>query len=318
MSAAVAVPLSAINDQLGGVLPPSALVQNSPRHGRSRGMSMKGKKGRTYSVVEDRDVSIAKALMFVLKRTITEEEVDEEEEVDNLVADAEGWVGVDDVLDHPKLKALGADLDDIERVVANATKARFNLRQQKGSDAKKEDPAAWEIRRITNRDSITSPVPVGDKLTPSSEDLPEFIVYETSYQRYPLLVTQGAITKAPGGASYLSFQSVKATDEQPSTEAAEVSIWIHLKTALEAVPEITFQRTESGAIITSDEVPKDHWKKAVARRPDVGLLFEDGEVRKEVPAALRGKGARGKARKGKGASLKRDGSGDDSGSASEE
>ena len=105
MSAAVAVPLSAINDQLGGVLPPSALVQHEPRHGRSRGMSVKGKnaKGRSYSIVEDRDVSIAKALMFVLKRTITESEVDEEEEVDNLVVDAEGWVGIDDVVCPPFL-----------------------------------------------------------------------------------------------------------------------------------------------------------------------------------------------------------------------
>ena len=63
-------------------------------------MSVKGKngKGRSYSIVEDRDVSIAKALMFVLKRTITEGEVDEEEEVDNVVADAEGWVPLDHVV----------------------------------------------------------------------------------------------------------------------------------------------------------------------------------------------------------------------------
>ena len=99
-TAAVAVPLSAIHSELGGVLPPSALVQNSPRHGRSRGVSFRGKngRGRGYSVVEERDVSIAKALMFVLKRTITESEADAEDEVDNLVADAEGWVGVDSVV----------------------------------------------------------------------------------------------------------------------------------------------------------------------------------------------------------------------------
>jgi hypothetical protein len=46
-------------------------------------------------------------------------------------------------------------------------------------------------------------------------------------------------------------------------------------------------------------------------------LFENGEVRKEVPANLRGKGAKGKARKRKG-TVKQEGSGDDSGSASEE
>ena len=100
MAAAVAVPLSTINSQLGGVLPPSAVVQHSPRHGRSRGMSMKGKggRGRGYSVVEERDVTVAKALMFVVKRAIQKEELEEGEEGEFLVADPEGWVSVADVV----------------------------------------------------------------------------------------------------------------------------------------------------------------------------------------------------------------------------
>lgn len=211
----------------------------------------------------------------------------------------------------------------MQRVVANAIKARFHLRQLPNTKDKAGTPESWEIRRIVaNRESVVEPVPVpvGDKLTASDADLPEFIVYETSYQRYPLLLTSGAIAQAPGATPFLSFQPVAGSDDEAATtttQTAEVTIWIHLRTALEAKPAISFQRTEGGAIVTSDEVPKALWKKAVARRPDVGLLFEDGEVRKEVPAALRGKGAR-KARKGKGA-IKREGSGDDdSGSASEE
>ncbi|KAK0658073.1 hypothetical protein B0T16DRAFT_453476 [Cercophora newfieldiana] len=327
MAAAVAVPLSAINNELGGVLPPSALVQHSPRHGRSRGMSFKaknGNRGRGYSVHEDRDVSIAKALMFVLKRTIKEDEVDEEDEEDHrLVADAEGWVGLDDVLEHEKLKSLEADLEDIQRVIANASKPRFHLRQT--SKDKAEEPSSYTIRRIpTNRESIAAPIPIGDKLTLSTPDLPEFLVYETSYQRYPLILTTGTIARAPGGTAYLSFTPVTVSEDgaesrAPSQgEAAEVSIWIHLRSALEASPDLLFQRTEGGAIITSDEIPKGLWKKAVARRPDIGLLFEDGEVKKELPAGLRGKG-KGKARKGKdgrGQGLKREGSEEESASGS--
>lgn len=96
-----------------------------------------------------------------------------------------------------------------------------------------------------------------------------------------------------------------------------MSIWINLKDALES--GLVFQKTENGSVVTSGEVAKGLWKKAVARRPDVGLLFEDGEVRKDVPAALRGKG--GKARKGKGERRERRGSAseeDKSGSADEE
>lgn len=63
-------------------------------------MSMKGKGGRQrgYSVVEDRDVSISKALMFVVKRAIQKEEVEEGDEGKYLVADPEGWVSVADVV----------------------------------------------------------------------------------------------------------------------------------------------------------------------------------------------------------------------------
>jgi hypothetical protein len=105
MAAAVAVPLSTINGELGGVLPPSAVVQHSPRHGRSRAMSFKGGRPgrqRGYSVVEERDVTIAKTLMFVVKRAIQKEKVKEkvEEGTDGeyLVADPEGWVSVPDVV----------------------------------------------------------------------------------------------------------------------------------------------------------------------------------------------------------------------------
>jgi len=290
-------------------------------------MSFKGKngRGRGYSVHEDRDVSIAKALMFVLKRTIKEEDVEEDDKEDHrLVADAEGWVGVDDVLEHEKLKTLEADLEDIQRVIANAAKPRFHIRSPK---SKSEDASEYSIRRIpTNRESIAAPMPVGDKLATSTPDLPEFLVYETSYQRYPLILTTGTISRAPGGATYLSFTPVTVAEDGTETrapsqgEAAEVSIWIHLRSALESNPNLLFQRTEGGAIVTSDEIPKALWRKAVARRPDIGLLFEDGEVKKELPAGLRGKG-KGKARKGKEGreqGLKRDGSEEESASGSAE
>jgi hypothetical protein len=219
---------------------------------------------------------------------------------------------------------LGTTLEDIQRIVTSATKARFDLRQASDSDGKSEDPASWRISRITNKETVTTPVPIGDKLTAENPDLPEFAIYETSYQGYPLLLALGAITRAPGGAKYRTFVPVAVdedgneTRQHPGTgEAAEVSIWIPLRAALQAEPEITWQRSDSGMIITADQVPKSLWKKVVARRPDIGLLFEDGQVRKEVPTNLRGKGAKGKARKGKGA-LKREGSEEDSGSASDE
>ncbi|KAK4234042.1 hypothetical protein C8A03DRAFT_18990 [Achaetomium macrosporum] len=329
MAAAVAVPLSTINGELGGVLPPSAVVQHSPRHGRSRAMSFKGGRPgrqRGYSVVEERDVTIAKALMFVVKRAIQKEEVEEGDDGEYLVADPEGWVSVADVLAHSRVTALGATFEDVRRIISTTTKARFDLRQPSKAEGESDNPASWQISRITSREALTSPVPVGDKLTADSPDLPEFVIYETSYQRYPLLLALGAITRAPGGSQYRTFLPVTVDEDGNESrqnpggagEAAEVSVWIPLRSALQAEPGITWHRSEGGMIITADEVPKSLWRKAVARRPDIGVLFEDGQVRAEVPANLRGKREKGKTtRKGKGA-LRQDGSGDDSGNASGE
>jgi hypothetical protein len=217
---------------------------------------------------------------------------------------------------------LEATLEDIQRIVATATKARFDLRQSKTED-NADEAASWQVSRITNKETATSPVPVGDKLTAESPDLPEFVIYETSYQRYPLLLQLGAITRAPGGSEYRTFIPVAVDSDGNESrqnagagEAAEVSVWIHLRKALQAEPSLSWHRSDSGVITTADDVPKSLWTKAVARRPDIGLLFEAGQVRKEVPANLRGKGAKGKARKGKGQALKREGSGEESGSAS--
>ncbi|KAI8633899.1 putative tRNA 2'-phosphotransferase 1 [Xylariaceae sp. FL1651] len=308
-SASVLIPLSVIN-QNGGVLPPSALSQQTPRHGRSRGMSVNGKSagGKGYRVVENADATIAKAVTFVLKRAVLEDDIDSEAEQDeHLICDAEGWVSVASLLEQTRMTDFGITLNDIRRA-ASSSKARFILRQQPGSDADK--PESYQVRRDSKRDSAPQAPLVleGEPLKADSENLPEYIVYETTYQNYPLVVAAGSIKRADG-ATHLSFIPVAAATATSRASKADVSIWIHLRTVMEQAPELKWQFTTSGRIVTAaEEVPKSLWKKAVARRPDIGLLFEDGVVHKEIPDGLRGKGGKGKAKKGKGM-LKQEGQG---------
>ncbi|KAI1820184.1 putative tRNA 2'-phosphotransferase 1 [Xylaria intraflava] len=296
----VLIPLSVIN-QNGGVLPPSALSQQSPRHGRSRGLSVNGKSGggKGYRVVENADAVIDKAVAFVLKRAVLQDELDSEAEQDDfLICDVEGWVGVAELLEQTKMTDLGITLNNI-RHAASSSKARFILRQKPESDAEKAE--SYQIRRNSKRDSAPQAlIPEGEPLKAESENLPEYIVYETTYQNYPLVVASGSIRRAEG-ASNLSFLPVAAATATSRPSKADVSIWIHLRSAMEQAPGLKWQFTTSGRIVAiAEEVPQSLWKKAVARRPDIGLLFEDGVVHKEIPEALRGRGAKGKAKKGKG------------------
>lgn len=83
------------------IMPPSPVSQNSSRHGRSRhgGSVAKGKsRGRGYSIVDEREVLITKALNRVLKRTVEEGKEKGEGDEDKLVIDAEGWVDCEDVV----------------------------------------------------------------------------------------------------------------------------------------------------------------------------------------------------------------------------
>jgi hypothetical protein len=100
MAAAVLQPLQSlsINNE---IMAPSPISPNASRHGRGRhgGSVAKGGKtrGRGYSIVDDRDGMILKALNWVLKRTIEEgEEQDEGEE--KLVADSEGFVDCEELV----------------------------------------------------------------------------------------------------------------------------------------------------------------------------------------------------------------------------
>ena len=82
MAAAVLQPLQSLSLD-NGIMAPSPISPNASRHGRSRhGGSVAGKKtrGRGYSIVDDREVLISKALSWALKRTVEEGEEQEGEE----------------------------------------------------------------------------------------------------------------------------------------------------------------------------------------------------------------------------------------------
>ncbi|KAH8596447.1 KptA family-domain-containing protein [Bisporella sp. PMI_857] len=314
-----------------GIMPPSPAGQGSSRHGR-RSSVAKGKgRSRGYSVVDERDVLISKAISWVLKRTV--EEGEEVEGEGKLVAN-KGWVDVEEVLEQENLKSLEVTFPELQAVVASsASKSRFSLKISPDAESPEStDPSDYLIR--ANPTSAT-PAPASaatKQLTPLSlttEDLPDLIVYETSYPNYPLILASGGIKRA-GGQAHLQFASIKVledgTEARPASDA-DVSIFIDLRAVMEANLKITWSRTETGNVVTAGDeagvLERKYWKKAVARRPDIGVLYENGEVRKEIPVGLRGKGAKGKGKlgggKGKGREVRdqKAGSGDDDGTSSD-
>ena len=105
MAAAVLQPLQSLSLN-HEIMAPSPISPNASRHGRGRhgGSVAKGKtRGRGYSIVDERDVMISKALTWVLKRTIEEGDEQEEDE-EKLVADSEGFVDCEELVRFPPTK----------------------------------------------------------------------------------------------------------------------------------------------------------------------------------------------------------------------
>lgn len=201
--------------------------------------------------------------------------------------------------------------------VISSSKSRVSIKASPEADDTEVDMEPKAIDYLIRQDAPASKEPgspstasannahVLTPLSEISEDLPDLIVYETSYANYPLILASGGIKRA-GGQSHLSFHTISVSEDGTETRAkpasADVSIYINLREAMAAGPSIQWAKNEKGDVLTSGDVdgviPKAFWSKAVARRADIGVLYENGVVKKEVPLGLRGKGA--KLKKGKG------------------
>ncbi|RKF80233.1 putative trna 2 -phosphotransferase 1 protein [Golovinomyces cichoracearum] len=290
------------------IMLPSPLTPNASRHGRGRhgGSFTKNKtRGRAYSAIDERQWLISKALSKVLKLTANGD--DGPEPSDN-------WANCEKVreekcndfqLAHDEISVLGIEFFEIQ-ALCNLSKSKFALRPKPGISNPDQNASDYMIGN--NPSSIVSQVnePTSTNIIALSLpglSLPKLIVYETSYANYPLVLASGGIRRA-GGQAYLSFKTVPLIDatELPPV-SADVSIYIDLPLAMEKDKNIKWFRSETGAVITEGDaegkIDKSLWKNVVGRRADIGILYEDGQVKKEVPIGLRGKGTKPK-KSGKG------------------
>ncbi|KAF7908607.1 uncharacterized protein EAF01_004362 [Botrytis porri] len=308
MAAAVMHPLSAMALDRE-IMAPSPISNNQSRHGRGKhgGSISNNKKTRQrgYSIIAERDSTVTRALTKLLKRSVEQQQG---EDLEKLAADPEGWFNCEKVLDD--FKFLDLSLSELQNLIQSPTKSRFTIKSISSSEIESESPSNYLIRlnissiptttTSTNLSSISLQL-----LTASTADLPDLIVYETSYANYSLILASGGIKKA-GGQAYLAFSNIfvssdgteARTSSSTSKDDADVSIYISLKSTLESHPEIKWYRNGNGEVLSEGDeegvIIKNVWKRVVARRADIGVLFENGVVRKEVPVGLRGKGLKGK------------------------
>jgi len=271
------------------------------KSGRSRALS---NAGNAVNAVNEREVSIIKGLNWILRHG---------DEQELLKLDEDGFAKCSDLLDWQYMKTLQVKFSELQALVENNISARqkFSLNPREEASSNSSDPSDWLLGATKASSSSLKKKDVEimanlESITLESENIPEVVVFQTTYSAYPLILATGSLENGSGG-TYIHC-SAEVSGE------AEVLIYIDVRKALEEDASMLWFRGEGKASIVTEggknkTVPKAFWKKVVGRKNEVGLLWEDGEEVKEVPVGLRGKKAAGgkgmKGRAGKEAGLKR-------------
>jgi 2'-phosphotransferase len=214
---------------------------------------------------------------------------------------------------------LNPTISDLQELISSNPRQKFSLKLK--SDTLDQSLASsWLIRGVPNQTSPTEVATPGTPITLEADNIPDVVIYGTSYATYPLILSSGSLKKMGGTAIQLSTSGPEEGAMRGSD--SEVLIYLDVRKALENDSNLQWWLSESGNSVSVTEVkgakgvPDSFWKRIVGRKGDVGLLWEAGEVVKEVPVGFRGRkekggkglkgragGAKSKGAKGKGRSL---------------
>ncbi|ANZ75552.1 BA75_02982T0 [Komagataella pastoris] len=123
-----------------------------------------------------KDVVISKALSWLLRHGAQSE---------NLTIDKDGFVPLEEVLAHRRIKGTRASFEDVQRIVDTNDKKRFTLQKRDGR---------WFI--CANQGHSIANVNGHDlKLLSTREDLPTEIIHGTYLSKIPHIIASGGLSK---------------------------------------------------------------------------------------------------------------------------
>jgi len=160
---------------------------------------------------------------------------------------SDGYVKVDEVLAHPKLKGAGLDLSGIQKIVAEDAKKRYDLRFE--PEPPSETEGAWWIK--ANQGHSIKAVALELKPVTSAADIPSGIaVHGTDAKAWAAIETQG-LSKMKRNHIHLA-QGVSGQNViSGMRKNCQVLIYINVQKALDA--GIPFWLSDNGVVLTEGD-----------------------------------------------------------------
>ncbi|KAL5328432.1 hypothetical protein ACEPPN_001931 [Leptodophora sp. 'Broadleaf-Isolate-01'] len=261
-----------------------------------------------------REVMVSKALSKLLRHAAVEA---------GLKLDAEGFASVEQVMKWPRLKSLQITFADIQTAVSDNAKQRFSMKPSpslKGPpDLNSEDPSDWVIRANQGHSIAVDSASLLVPITVAAGNVPETVVHGTYFAFYQTIVDSGGLKKMT--RNHIHFSTGLPEDKQGVISGmrkdAEILIYVDVKQSLE--DGVEWWLSENGVVLTEGDqtgvLGTKYWKKVEGRKEDVGVLWEEGKMAKELPESFKrrkapmGKGPRGQGPRERGRGGRRTGPG---------
>lgn len=156
-----------------------------------------------------RDILISKALSYLLRHGAIKE---------NLSIDNNGFISIEALLNHNRLKTHKCTREDIERIVANNDKKRFVIDYEKNTIAATQGHSM----KIKPDDSVLVPIT-------QVSDLPEKLIHGTNLKHCLLILESGKLLRMGRNHIHLSPGIVGKDSQVISGMRKNSNIFIYIK-----------------------------------------------------------------------------------------
>ena len=189
---------------------------------------------------KNRDVALSKALAYLLRHGAMKEK---------LPIDSNGYIPVDTLLKHQRLKSLRATVQDIQRVVDSNDKKRFHL---------KLDPETQQsLVCATQGHSLREITPSEEVLVPivRLDDLPAKLVHGTNVKNCILILQSGCLKKMNRNHVHLSPGITGKDTEVVSGMRYSSNVYIYIKRTQETLDTLQIFKSLNNVYLCSQDIP---------------------------------------------------------------
>ncbi|KAG6254614.1 hypothetical protein E4U23_005908 [Claviceps purpurea] len=229
---------------------------------------------------EGREVQISKALSRLLRHQAQNAGID---------LDGEGFARLDQVLQWGPLNSLNVSLTEIKSIVETNAKQRFALKPKSPVSEDSSSARDYLIRANQGHSLAVDPAAMFTPINVGDADFPARVIHGTYFAFWDAILTSGGLKPMNRGHIHCSDKTLEEGALSGMRKDAELLIEIDLERSLGE--GIAWWRSQNGVILTDGGeggvLDARFFKSVRGRVKGVGVLWEEGVKKADLPAGLK-------------------------------